>query len=129
MHNGKRITNGSILLIQKIGENDMMALICQTSKVNCCYKRGHRFGNWYYPGGTKQVPASHKNEKFYRNRSDDGEVFLCKCANNMTAETGIYCCVVPDRNKNCGINQMLCVNLGKNINSISANFKFNRLIL
>ena len=111
MHNGKRIENGSTLSIEIIGEN-MMALICKTSRGNCC--RNRHVGEWYYPGGTKEVANINAGEKFYRNRNENGEIFLNKRTNDTRAETGIYCCVVPDRNENCGINQKLCVNLGKN---------------
>ena len=91
----------------------MKALICKTSKVNCCANMAHRFGEWYYPGGIRKVKKSTESNTFYRNRSDEGEVFLRKYANNMEAETGIYCCIVPDRNENCGIYHKLCVSLGK----------------
>ena len=100
MHNNKMIENGSVLSIEVVGEGEM-ALICHTSRKKCCSTMRHRYGEWYYPGGSNTVPNFGSNEKFYRNRSDDGKVLLHKRPNNMQAETGIYCCVIPDRDDNC----------------------------
>ena len=111
MHRGNEINNGSVLSIESIGEGSM-ALVCNTTNENCCRSPKSKRGEWYYPNGTL-VPLLGDNYRFYRNRSSRGEVFLHQRRIHVhSSRTGIYCCEIPDRNDNCGINQKLCVNLG-----------------
>lgn len=112
MHLSKIIANGSALAVDTIGENNK-ALKCVTAKSDCCnLNSSYRFGEWYYPGGNRRVGVmGMMNEAFYRTRGNR-QVLLHR-RNNMIAETGMYCCEVADSDNNCGINQMVCVNLGK----------------
>lgn len=109
LYKDNKMKNGSTLSIQHIGE-DAMALICKTTRSHCCYSK--RIGEWYYPNGS-MVETSGKEGAFYRNRTNNGEVLLHQRYNNLPASTGTYCCEVPDSEDNCGINQTLCINLGK----------------
>lgn len=109
MHSDIEVKNGSTLSIQFIKEGGL-ALICKTTKANCC-KTNH-IGHWYYPNASK-VGISTDGISFYRNRTNDGKILLHKHPSVMLATAGTYCCVVPDSEDNCGINQKLCVNLGK----------------
>lgn len=109
MHNGTEVKNGSTISIQLIREG-ALALTCKTAKKNCC--RMSLIGQWYYPN-TSKVGISTDGISFYRNRTEDGEVLLHKHSSDMPAPTGTYCCIVPDTQENCGINQTLCANLGE----------------
>ena len=56
MLQGKMIVNESALSIDMIGENDF-ALICRTTKMDCCRSMGtmqKNYGEWYYPGEGKK---------------------------------------------------------------------------
>ena len=109
MYDGSVVANGSVLSIDSIGEGDT-ALICYTSKENCCKTK--QSGEWYYPNQTK-VCINGSNHRFYRTRTDDGEVLLHQRRDQQdSAITGIYCCVIPDNDSNCNFNQKMCVNLG-----------------
>ena len=92
----------------------MMALTCKTQRIMCC-NRPYRHGDWYYmhPEGTRIVPRNDSGNPLYRDRKAGGQVRLNKRHDSRVNDTGIYCCVVPDSNDKCGINQTLCVNLGK----------------
>ena len=109
---GHKIENGSALSIELIGEDDK-ALICQTSKTDCCGEP-NRLGQWYHFGENNitVVPVSGSKESLYRDRRNGGKVRLHKRANHHV-DTGKYCCMVPDSDDNCGIDQTLCINLGK----------------
>lgn len=109
--NGNEIENGSALSIELIGEDDR-ALICKTEKEGCC-GYGNRFGEWYHLGENKAaVPRNDSGESLYRDQKAGGKVRLHK-RDNGRIDTGKYCCVVPDSDDNCGIDQTLCINLGK----------------
>jgi hypothetical protein len=55
-----------------------------------------------------------EGQRFYRNRSDDGEVILNQRQNpESTSSPGLYCCIIPDSNEFCRIYQRICINLGK----------------
>ena len=109
MYDGFVVANGSVLSIESIGEGNI-ALVCHTSKVNCC--RDERNGEWYYPNQTR-VGINGTNQHFYRTRTDDGEVLLHQRRDQQDSIiTGIYCCVIPDSDSNCNVNQEMCVNLG-----------------
>ena len=47
---------------------------------------------------------------FFRNRGDNGEVYLNRPNNASLTQTGRFCCEVPDATGN---NQTLCVIIGK----------------
>ena len=112
MFQNKMITNESTLSVDMIGE-DGSALICTTTKNDCC-KAEIKYGEWYYPGGQKVgiKGTGMSSEAFYRTR-DVQQVLLHKHNNIVNPETGMFCCEVPDSDDNCGINQTMCVNLGK----------------
>ena len=60
-----------------------------------------------------QGNGSESDLEFYRNRGDNGRVYLNRPTNNnITAltPTGRFCCEVPDAT---GVNQTLCVLIGK----------------
>lgn len=114
MHLGKTVANGSALSVDMIGEDDQ-ALICITTKIDCCsLNSSYRLGEWYYPGRNSKVGVMGlKNETFYRTRGH--QKVLLHRRNNGKARTGMFCCEVPDSDDNCGINQILCVSLGENL--------------
>ena len=89
-----------------------MALICMTDRRNCCYNSGS--GEWYYPNGT-QVQIGGKHWRFYCNRENNpGKVLLNqRTVHAHSEEPGEYCCVIPDKDSNCGFAQRICVNLGR----------------
>ena len=64
--NGNVYYNGSKVSIDDIGEGSN-ALICYTSRLDCCSTIGSRYGEFYYPDGTL-VGIKSKNEAMYRNR-------------------------------------------------------------
>ena len=113
------IANNTQINIKNIGqyfENPNGALQCITDRKPCCYNGRWRRGEWHLPNGT-QVPirgfGSESDLEFYRNRGDNGQVYLNRPTNNdITAETpiGRFCCEVPDAT---GIDQTLCVLIGK----------------
>ncbi len=98
--------NNSILNIEDIGEGDH-ALACQTVRRPCCGTTPYRFGEWYYPNGTR-VPIEGENATFYRNRSDEGLVLLSRRNQETTSSTGLFCCVLPDGSD---VNHKLCIGL------------------
>ena len=103
------IKNETALSIDMIEENER-ALICMTAKPDCCGTLENRLGEWYYPGGTRRVGVmGMMNETFYRTRGNQ-QVLLHR-RNRSNADTGMFCCKVPDSDDNCGINQTLCVNI------------------
>ena len=107
-HMNSTINHGSVISIDSIGEGDE-ALFCKTTNQPCC-KAGKQ-GEWYYPNQDKVLTMG-ENKRFYRNRSDSGEVILNQRKNHASTSTaGLYCCVIPE--SICGIYQRLCVNLGK----------------
>ena len=107
------INHGSVISIESIGE-DKNALICMTMNQQCCrigmtIKRGE----WYNPNHAK-VLIKGGNQRFYRTRSDKGEVILNRRQNHtLPSSPGLYCCVIPDSIEFCGIYQRICVNLGR----------------
>ena len=109
-HMNSAINHGSVISIESIGEGDD-ALICRTINQQCCRGTTKR-GEWYYPSNAK-VPTMGENQRFYRNRSNDGEVILNQRQNRALTSPGLYCCVIPDSTVFCGIYQRICVNLGR----------------
>lgn len=65
---GKNYTNNSVMNIADVGVGDN-ALLCMTDKECCCGIQGHRYGQFYYPGGS-QVPIQGAGNVFYRDRGD-----------------------------------------------------------
>lgn len=86
--------NNSVVRIQDIGENGN-AITCKTDLRPCCASLPNRHGEWYYPDG-RVVPNFGAGEDFYRNRDDDGSVYLNR-RNNALSPDGIFYCEVPDR--------------------------------
>jgi hypothetical protein len=106
------INHGSVISIGSIGEGEN-ALVCKTINQQCCRTGMKKRGEWYYPNLTKVLTMG-KGQRFYRNRSDDGEVILNQRQNpESTSSPGLYCCVIPDSIDFCNIYQRICVNLGK----------------
>ena len=105
---------GEVLSIDNIGEShNNMALVCKTTKRPCCFTKENRYGEWLYPNGN-EVPTIGGNQSFYRSRSDSGEVLLNQRTDITTPRmSGLYCCVIPDDDTNCGITQRFCITLGK----------------
>jgi hypothetical protein len=118
MFNGTKIDNGSALSIDLIGKNEL-ALICKTSKRNCCAIYGKRQGEWYYSNGSQIPNKDTSSTSFYRDRTNTGEVRLNKHSNMpITPGPGMYCCETPESDANCGIIQRICINLGEYSNCI-----------
>ena len=113
------IANNTQINIKSIGQYSDKpngALQCITDRKPCCFSPIARYGEWYLPNGTtvpRQGNGSESDLEFYRNRGDNGRVYLNRPTNNsITAltPTGQFCCEVPDAT---GINQILCVLIGK----------------
>ena len=70
-------------------------------------------GEWYLPNGTLVPRRGHRPDsdmEFYRNRGDNGQVFLNRITNDIdNITTGQFCCEVPDTT---GVNHTLCVLIG-----------------
>ena len=109
-HNGRNVENGSVLSTKDIKET--APLICRTNRTNCCKNQTTVVGEWYSPNGT-EVHKNSSGYRFYRTRSNVGEVLLHQRSNHASPSTeGVYCCEVPDTDENCDVTQRLCVNLG-----------------
>ncbi len=107
MWQGIQYPNNSNLNVEDIGEGDH-ALACQTDRRPCCGTTPNRFGEWYYPNGSR-VPTEGLGAAFYRNRSDEGLVLLHRQNYpGIASFTGLFCCVLPDATD---VNQTLCVGL------------------
>ena len=108
---GVHITNNSNINIRNIGQtsdNPNGALQCITDHLSCCNQMNpQRRGEWYLPNGAL-VQGTTSTTAFYRNRGDNGEVFLSR-PSGVESPTGLFCCEVPDATNT---NQTLCVNIG-----------------
>ena len=105
------IANNSQVNIRNIGQsydNPTSALQCITDRTPCCLSQNPRHGEWYQPSGAL-VQGTTSNTTFYRNRGDNGEVFLNRPSDVMSP-TGQFCCEVPDATDT---NQTLCVSIGE----------------
>ena len=112
-YNNKIVNYGDVLSIDNIGESYSKTLVCKTTKRPCCFKEPNRHGEWHYPS-EEVVPARGMNHTFYRSRNDEGEVLLKQRIDiAISRMPGLYCCVIPDSDDNCGITQRFCINLGK----------------
>ena len=110
------IANNSQINIRSIGQysdNPNSALQCITDRKPCCYNPRSRYGEWYLPTGTLVPRRGYRPDsemEFYRNRGDNGQVFLNRITNDTdNIITGQFCCEVPDTT---GVNHTLCVLIG-----------------
>ena len=109
---GVHITNNSNIIARNIGQtsdNPNGALQCITDKLRCC-SQNPRLGEWYLPN-RELVQGSASTVAFYRNRGNNGEVFLNR-PSGVGSPTGLFCCEVPDA---ISTNQTLCVIVGKHL--------------
>jgi len=93
IQNGLVYRNNSEIDITQVGEATF-ALSCRTTLAGCC--RFPPVGEWYYPNGNI-VNVQREEEDFYRNRDDEGNVYLHR-RNAPQLPRGIYRCVIPDQN-------------------------------
>ena len=110
------IANNTQINIRSIGQysdNPNGALQCITDRKPCCLSL--RYGVWHLPNGM-HVPTrgfgSESDLEFYRNREDNGKVYLnCPANNSITAMTpvGQFCCEVSDATNTT---QILCILIG-----------------
>ena len=91
---GQIYANNSVLSLSSVGEGDS-ALICRTNNSECCDTPPNRYGDFYYPSGTK-VPINKFRHGFYRNRGYQ-EVYLNK-RSGITTPVGVFRCQIPDSN-------------------------------
>ena len=113
--NGKVYNNNSFVSITDIGEDDE-ALLCKTDKIECCGTLPNRFGEFYYPDGSR-VPIRNRNDRFYRNR-DEQKIRLNRRTGSVSP-TGVYRCEIPDSNN---VMQKVFINIGWEVETISYNF-------
>ena len=91
------LTNNSVVVITDIGDargDSTSPLICTTTFSPCCATLPNRYGEWYYPDGTK-VPNSDAGQGFYRGRGDDGTVRLNRRNNALSPPLGTFYCELP----------------------------------
>ena len=81
--------NNSVALLQDVTEDN--PLICRTDLIPCC--KDLRRGEWFHPNGT-EVPNYVGYHALYRNRDDNGEVFLRRRLSHPLSNVtmGSYCC-------------------------------------
>ena len=72
-----------------IGEGDH-ALQCRTSRDECCKTLPNRFGDFFYPNGTKVLNI--RSNGLYRNR---GQMVM----GGVTSPAGKYKCEIPDADR------------------------------
>ena len=101
-------TNNSAVLLEDIGEDDSNALTCLSNLPSCC--RNPSVGQWFYPNET-QVPVNSAGEGFYRNRGDEGQVFLRRRSTTLSP-LGRYCCQAPTNTSDPNV-ETFCVILSK----------------
>ena len=111
--NGKFIANESSVPINSIGifdrnTNANTALQCITDRNPCCVSQNPRLGEWYLPSG-EIVQGRTSTTEFYRNRGDNGGVFLNRPSVTMSP-AGRFCCEVADATSR---NQTIYVNIGR----------------
>ena len=102
------ISNNSQLNLRNIGLSPNSSLQCIIDRNSCCFSQDPRVGEWYLPSG-ELVQGTVSTTEFYRNRGDDGSVFLNR-PSEITSPTGQFCCKITDTNN---MNQTLCVIIGE----------------
>lgn len=94
------IANNTQINIRNIGQysdNPSGALQCITDRNPCCFNP--KYGEWYLPNGTlvsKQLFASESEMEFYRNRENNGQVYLNRHTITAMTPIGRFYCEVPD---------------------------------
>ena len=99
------------------------ALQCHTDNINCC-DSGHNenesvLAEWYYTNGSKVASIDGFDNSNNESNFSTSDGFFARKSQSLIAlfsgrdstEMGRYCCKIQDQN---GLNQMMCVNLGKN---------------
>ena len=109
--------NNTMLLLDSIGEGDDNALFCRTDLRPCCYGSSG-IGEWFYPNGS-MVPIRKVGHSFYRNRRDEGRVFLRR-RRNALSPLGTYCCKVPTGSSAGKKIETFCVFLSKSVQYTSS---------
>ena len=89
---GERYDNNSAVNILAIGEGSS-ALLCKTNKQDCCGTVPDRFGEFYYPDGTR-VSIFLSGDGFYRNRGN--QMIRLNRKDGVSSPTGRYSCEIPD---------------------------------
>lgn len=119
--NGENYTNNSIIYITEIGRFDpdrnSTALQCVTEMRPCCKRQ--RIGQWHFPDMSAVPVLGHGPKQattFYRNRDNDGTVYLNRIGSHVTTPTGRFCCETFDTDN---VTQRLCVNIGELIHLMS----------
>ena len=90
--NGVVYMNNSAASLLEVGEGEN-ALFCKTSREECCGTPPNRFGEFYYPNGTK-VPIAKLQQGFYCNRGQ--QVIRLNRREGVTSPAGRYQCEIPD---------------------------------
>ena len=94
--------------------------------MNCCdnelAENRSVLAEWYYPNGSKVSSIDRVDDSNNDSYLSSGGFFTSRSqsmirlfAGKGSAESGRYCCEIPDQ---YGFNQIVCVNLGKNIYNI-----------
>jgi hypothetical protein len=104
--NGDIYPNGSMVYIDDIGEGDS-ALICHTSRLDCCSTIGNRYGEFYYPNGTV-VGIRTRNEAMYRNRGSQLIRLNRNSGSSSLPPAGWYRCEIPSES---GEQQSISINI------------------
>ena len=102
---GQSIANNSYVDVDDIGEGDD-ALLCHTTKIDCCYEHPNRAGEWFFPNGTSVVNLGSSYGEFYRNR---GPQVVRLNHRKGTFARGLFRCEIPDANYNM---QTIYINIG-----------------
>ena len=96
------------------------ALQCHTDNINCCdnglAENTSILAEWYYPNGSKVSSVDGINNSNNESTTDGfftrkSQSLIGLFSGRGSTEMGRYCCKIQDQN---GLNQMMCVNLGKN---------------
>ena len=72
-----------------------MALLCFTSKLDCCEEQLRQLGEWYFPNGSAVGRQGVGN--FYRSRGPS--VVRLHHRKNAMVPTGVFHCEIPDANE------------------------------
>ena len=121
---GVTIYNNTYLSLSDIGGfvGDE-ALQCHTDNINCCdnglNENTSVLAEWYRPNGSKVASVDGIENSNNESNSSTSDGFLTRKSQSLIAlfsgrvssEVGHYCCKIQDQN---GLNQTMCVNLGKN---------------